>query len=483
MLSATESLQDLLIPGDTGQVFPISPAPQTFNNESVTHFNALAGLTIYRGDALGEIYRGNAFVGESLRNLVHRRVLGPSGVTFLAKRGEEGREFLASTDPWFHPVSFATGPDGALYIVDFYRRWVEHPGFVHTKARGEIDWREGTQHGRIWRVTRKSANRKSRTGMLNLSQASISELVKHLEAANGWWRDTAQRLLVERQSRAAVPLLVQLARESKEPVARLQALFTLEGLNAVEDELLVAALCDPHPRVREGALRLAEGRLDAAARLKNAVLDLVGDPDARVRLQLALSLGASEGDVQLSALAQLVGPAAPDRWFATAVLSSVGSRGLPFLQRLTRNDNRWISSPDDAHAEFLERLAGLIGAANQREDVRPFFALLESDVTGGSARMALLAGYASGLKRVKQSLRELLNEPTFGEAGLARPLREVFALAAATASNAGATTSQRLRAVSLLASAEPETGGPVLLELLRAPAPDVIQTAAARALA
>ena len=144
-------------------------------------------------------------MGESLLSLVHRRVLEPDGVTFVARRGEREKEFLASTDPWFHPVNFATGPDGALYVVDFYRRFVEHPDFVHSKAIDEIPWREGAGHGRIWRVRASTVQMPKRK--IALSRAPWSELVEHLSDDNGWWRDTAQRLLVERQERAQVEYL------------------------------------------------------------------------------------------------------------------------------------------------------------------------------------------------------------------------------------------------------------------------------------
>jgi putative membrane-bound dehydrogenase-like protein len=95
---------------DDGRVFPRTPTPKTFNQESTAHYNALAGLIVFRGDALPPGYAGNLFVGETLRNLVHRRILQPRGSSFTAVRGEKDREFLASTDPWFHPVNFATGP-------------------------------------------------------------------------------------------------------------------------------------------------------------------------------------------------------------------------------------------------------------------------------------------------------------------------------------------------------------------------------------
>ncbi|HEX8204104.1 MAG TPA: PVC-type heme-binding CxxCH protein, partial [Isosphaeraceae bacterium] len=120
-LAEASTVAAILDPADGGRVFALAPPPVTFNREPVAYFNASCGPTIFRGDRLGDAYRGNAFVCEPLTSLVHRRVLEPAGPTFVARRAEQGQEFLASTHPWFRPVHLATGPDGALYVVVFCR--------------------------------------------------------------------------------------------------------------------------------------------------------------------------------------------------------------------------------------------------------------------------------------------------------------------------------------------------------------------------
>src|SRR6185436_134993 len=165
------------------------------------------GLTIFGGDALGSEYTGNAFVCESLSSLVTRRLLEPAGPTFVARRSakEMDREFLASTDNWFHPVNLATGPDGALYVVDFYREFVEHPLYVaDEKLRAEVPWRNGAEHGRIWRIRRTDISLPPGERRPQLSRAPSPELVKLLGHPVAWWRNTAQRLLVERQDQTVV---------------------------------------------------------------------------------------------------------------------------------------------------------------------------------------------------------------------------------------------------------------------------------------
>ena len=141
----------------TAAVFSRSVRAQArFNRESVAFFNASCGPLIERGGLLPDAYHGNAFVCEPLSNVVHRRALEPDGVTFVARRAEHGREFLASSDPSFRPVNLATGPDGALYVVDMYRELVEHPQFVPESVRGAVDFRRWHDRGRIWRVRPRS---------------------------------------------------------------------------------------------------------------------------------------------------------------------------------------------------------------------------------------------------------------------------------------------------------------------------------------
>src|SRR5439155_21345861 len=332
---------------------------------------------------------------EPVHNLIQRRRLTPSGATFIAERTENGKEFLASTDPWFHPVFLTAGPDGALYVVDFYRKYVEHPQWVAEELKTTVPWRTGEEHGRIWRIRPK--NWTTKAAKPNLSRARSSELVKRLAEENGWWRDTAQRLLVERQDRSSAPALERMARQSSSPLGRLHALLTLVGLDVLKPELVRDALRDPDARVREHAVRLSEpylaggaiaarrektgsspsqgGNAGATRRLftpaaaqsgpidsspsqidhiTKALLALTGDADARVRLQLALTLGELEGGQKLAALAQLAEIGGGDRWESLAILTSVGSRPWLFWKML-RNPG-WMSTPDEGQAWFSDKL-------------------------------------------------------------------------------------------------------------------------------
>ena len=480
-LVATDTLQDLLEPGDDGSIFPLTAPPLTFNQESTSHFNALAGLCVFRGDALGPAYYGNAFVGESLRNLVHRRVLEPAGPTFVARRPERSSEFLASTDPWFHPVNFAAGPDGALYVVDFYRRFVEHPDFVHGPARDQMPWQAGAEHGRLWRIHRRDLPRPRRAAP-SLAEASSSDLTKGLDNANGWVRDTAQRLLFERQDRGAVPALKQLAKNSPRPQARVQALYALDGLAALTPDCIRRALRDPQPRVRENAIRLS--RLDSSTlRLS---LRLTADPDARVRFELALAIGDAKDldtNAGISALVSLAIRDATNRWHAQALLSSVGAQPFGFFREFVRRAPSWLQTPTLAQGSFLESCGRVVGASANEQDLDALLHILHSTaVPGGRGTMSVLAGLADGLARTPRPLRQRLTETNAEMTGASQDLSRLLAVAVQVAGDSSLPTSERLLALRVAQRAGSGPAQSLFERLLLPDQPVDIQTQTARGL-
>jgi putative membrane-bound dehydrogenase-like protein len=460
-------------PADSGRLFRLSPPPRTFNNESVDFPNASCGVTIHRGDLLGEDYRGNAFVCEPLLNLVHRRTLIPGGPAVGARRGEQGKEFLASTDSWFHPVNLATGPDGALYIVDFYREMV-----VPESIRAKIDFRVGGEHGRIWRVRRRDA--KPGAGP-RLGDASREQLMAHLGHSNGWWRDTAQRLFVERGDAQAVPLLAETVRQGKTPQAQVHALWTLQGLDAVKEEWLVAALRDRQPRVREHALKLCEGRIAKAPALTKAAAALADDPDARVRFQLAILLGEAPGPDALQALAAIAQRDQADAWTRLAVLNSLAGDPWAFTASLVERHRDWLKTPTAEQTQFLMDLGGLVGGQQRPQELTACLELLtRNEPASAAGQMALLAGLGDGLARVKRPLRLLMAQPPLE---LHKPLGALPAVFRAARRLAGAEQEAihlRVAAIRVLAHGNPETEGGRLLEMLQPQHPVALQSAAAQ---
>ncbi|MBL8850435.1 MAG: c-type cytochrome [Planctomycetaceae bacterium] len=325
-------------------------------------FTGATGVTVYRGDAWPAEYRGNVFVGEVSGNLVFRARLEPEGVGFTAPRADDGVEFLASTDNWFRPVQLANSPDGNLYMIDMYRELIEGAAFIAPPILQHLDVSSGQDRGRIYRIVSDSAARRPPP---KLSQASTAELVALLEHPNGWHRDTASRLLYQRQDRSAVEPLRKLAAESQSPLGRMHALYALKGLDALDAALVLPALGDASPDAREHALILAEGFADDPS-IRKQMAAMVDDPSQRVRYQLAYSIGALSGDAPVDVLLKLAGTDGEDSWMRLAILSSVAECAGPFFAALLA-DPELRATPHGS--ELLGTLVDQVGAANKPDVV------------------------------------------------------------------------------------------------------------------
>ncbi len=480
---ATFAVRDIADPADTGRVFPISPRPKTFNREAVDFYNALAGMSVYRGDALGRDYAESVFAGESLTNLVHRRVLTPQGATFVSRRGEHDREFLAARDGWFHPVFTTTGPDGALYIVDFYRRWVEHPAFVAESLREGVDWREGAGHGRIWRVSRREHAWPPRE-LPNLDAAPSAELVKQLESPNGWRRDTAHRLLVERRDEAALPAVRALLAGTNVSQAKVHLLGVLEGLGQLDDALLMRGLEDGETRVRRFALRLAAPRLAESEKLRAAALAMADFPSPALRFELATALVGIEGPEKIAALVRLADLETRDTIVGLAIVGNLGKSAGPFLEELVGKHPEWRKKPSVDQLRMLRESGAAVAAARDDRQLVACFALIApataADVRPGD--LALLAGFAQGIADRGYSLKALLANPSAGLKPHVPAVNLLLEAARQVAAAEDRKLEYRLSAIDVLGTID-AASGPVLVGLIGPEQPEALQTAAARALA
>jgi len=466
---------------DTGRVYPISAPPRTFNRERTDYFNASCGSMLFRGNGLGPPYQGNLFVGEPLTNLVHRKTLSPQGATFVAKRGEQEQEFLASADSWCHPVNLAMGPDGCLYVADFYREWVEHPQFVQEALRKDVDFRVGAQHGRVWRIRRKDyAPPKS----LDMTKLSTAELVDQLNTDNAWRRETAQRLLVERQDKLAAKPLSMLVQDGALPVTRAQALWTLAGLNAVRPNDAARAVTDRSPEVREQAIDLYRRQTPAFATLSRQVLDLADDDDPRVRFAAALAAGDLDSPQAISALAKVAARDCDDEWVRLAVLSGLGHTAWPFLQTLLEQHPEFLKASTTTRQSFLRDVAGIIGASQNETAIAELCALIGKNEAGAEgSSIALLSGLADGLARRSQSLDRMLEQPTAALAPQLPAIRRLIAQAKASAANRKAPEAERILALRLLIQTQAGVARELIPELLSGEESPAIAAAAAAGVA
>jgi len=286
----------------------------------LTHFSATCGQTVLRSHRMPEWY-GNAVTCEPVGRLIRmsRFEWKPDGVG-VVHNAFSGSEFIRSTDGYFRPVWTENGPDGGLYIADMYRGIIQEKEWFPTEVSKELqdryveDYRKYklgmwvdryhrikkwgmtkvVRHGRIYRLLPQEGPA-SRTLAPRMLEESPQQLVEHLAHDSGWWRDTAQMLLVSRGDTSAVPALVRMAREHASPNARLHALWTLEGLGALDEAMVLGATKDPHPRVRRAAVQLLEPRLVQGGTAAAMTLGTMAeDPDPQVATQVFLAFRASE---------------------------------------------------------------------------------------------------------------------------------------------------------------------------------------------
>ena len=257
-LAFSETVEDVSAVGARATVWPISGdtttasfMPSLMSAPHAGTFTAASGVHIHRGDALPSGDRDSIFICESAQNLVQRQIRSPNGVTFTSRPAQTGRDFLSSRDTWFRPVFAANGPDGALYIVDMYRKIIDHPQYVPEQSRALLDFEAGKERGRIYRLAARdwTADRKP----IDLGRMNAGELTRTLEHPNAWWRDTAQRLLVERHAGNTLRLAQ-----------------SLESLTGLESRVTILGY------VQRGGTPSAVDRL-LATRLGTACADLIQD--------------------------------------------------------------------------------------------------------------------------------------------------------------------------------------------------------------
>jgi putative membrane-bound dehydrogenase-like protein len=504
--------------GGLDRGYPIGAQESRLNHpEQSGYFSCACGITCYNGGAFPDEFNGAIFVADAVLNIVHHDRLYAHGPSFLAARDRDKVEFLATTNRHSRPVNMRVGPDGALYLVDMYRAVIEHPEWIPDELEKDMDLYAGSQQGRIYRITPRAGLPRV---LPRFDRNNPKAVIRALDHRNRWWRDTAQRLLVWWDAPTFVPELESLFDSASLPQARLHVLWTLRGLSstpgaapglgALREELLLRALRDPHPGVRENALVIAETGLEDVPARVAAAIELVNDPDPRVRMQAALTLGELRNsrvpgttDAMQKALLSLARRDLGHDWTRFAILTCLGRDPLPLFLGLLRDS----TTADNADRDrFLAELAELIGAQRQGEAIASAFEALAAPVPADATVLAVVDGLNTGLakggqelhiprrQQIQQTVQRLQqNAPTSLVAALWTLQRHLgldiesdraplLADARTAVLDARQTTAQRLASLRLLAYSEFEFREETLWQLLGFQHPQELQSAALRQL-
>ena len=333
----------IALPGEQApgfrEVFPIDNIPDTQGglarlrpDNTLNRFTASCGQSIYRGDRLPAELLGDLFICEPVGRLIRRsKVINDKGRIIVAN-AYKNTEFIRAKDPNFRPINSATGPDGFIYFVDMYRgiiqegNWVRRGSYLRgVVQKYELDKNIGL--GRIYRLEHDSTKRGPQPRMLD---ETPEQLIAHLSHPNGWWRSEAQKLIILHGDRSVVPALKQLAVSGKSALGRLHALWTLEGLDVVNPELLSQGFKDKDGRVRAASMRIAEAIIDKDRTLDEGIKTLANDPDPNVQIQVMLSTGRG-GHPQANAITKAIRDASKDHLAINGIANQVQARMAAIL--------------------------------------------------------------------------------------------------------------------------------------------------------
>lgn len=380
------------------------------DSEAGGYFTSGCSPLVYQDTQFPEAYRGQYFMCEPAGSLVHHAVMERDGTRLRLRRPASAptSEFLVSSDPWFHPMNLSVGPDGALYVVDFYREIIEDYSAIPRYLQQQYGLTNGMAHGRIWRVSHDKARPAPAP---NLSRLSEADLVPELGHFLSWRRQTARRLLVERSARSVARRISGWL--DNDTIAAMNALQTLDGLGALEADDLRQGYAHRSGEVRRVTLQLADrhfgprnkGRVVEEALLAADASSLCQDPV--VALQAALSLGESRDPRAARQLAVLANRCGHLQWMDAAVMSSSHRRERDVLQHLF--------SIDPKATYLVESLVAAVAARAEAAEVRAVREMIDNagDSESRTAWTRLLdAGMAENRDSVAASATEVQTAPT-----------------------------------------------------------------------
>ena len=500
-LSVGSPMHDVAVAGDQIPVFRSSPPepwrvvnaarlsnqgdPRMPRSEKNAQgfMTSACGVTVYRGDAYPAEFRRQVFLAEVAGNLIHRQQMTPVGATFTSERMDEKSEFMTSTDNWFRPVNFLHAPDGTLYVLDMYRETIEHPWSMPDDLKALLDLENGRDRGRIYRLTPPSFKRRANP---RLSSATTAELVALLQHPNAWHRETAHRLLFERQDKSAVPALQEMFKSTTTSLGKVHVLWTLHGLSQLDESVILSALRDPAAEVREQAVIVAVRRHTAredkaAVPYSNTVhaelLRLADDESPRVRFQVALAFAEHSDEASLKALMIIARRDSADPWIVIAALSSSRVLAAQLLDQVLQ-EPEFLS--DARNLPLLKQLATVTGVQKNSEQIRSIGERLQdlpTEFRSAAVMEELLLALEEGLRRGGSRLSTV-----WAQTPAESLLSERISLAAICVNDPAKSVPERLMALRVLSFGDSAIIKKSTAGLLATQQPAEIQAAVVKAI-
>jgi mono/diheme cytochrome c family protein len=391
------------------QIFPIRPTPAVNRgyipgvldvNGKLTEFTSACAPFVSRDKMYyQDDFYGNVLVCEPAGNLVKRNKVYESGIYLNSDVAYDGKEFLASDDERFRPVSITSGPDGAIYLVDMYRGISQHGAYMTEYLRKQtIDRKleKGIHMGRIWKITPEGFKA---SAAKDLSKQSNTELVSNLSHPIAWYRDNSHRILLQ-QKRIDAKAALENVVKNGESFARISALWLLDGLNILDPNICLKLLTDKDIKIKANALRLLE--MNAALnssiipKMEKGIKKSINTDDI-IDLQILLSSTTFSKPFAISAISEIIAEKGTDPLLRDAAFSALNNRELDLLTYISK-DPDWSASLDYKQI-FLEHLSGILIKRRNESELYSFFSLIEK--SNGWQKEAMLMG---------ASLQSLTNE-------------------------------------------------------------------------
>ncbi len=487
----SEMVQDVAPYGDAGKVHPLSTdgttasfMPSLMATPHAGSFTSACGSHVFYGLALTPMHVGDVFVCEPAQNLVQRQILSAEGSTFRSQPADDKADFLATADSWFRPVYTTTGPEGALYICDMYRRVIDHPQYLPENIRKTADFESGKDKGRIYRVVGEKVSAKDMKAARkpDLGNLKSADYMKLLTTDNSWVREVARRRIIEDPSGMSRDQMQRLARQRNNVYGSAAAVSASFSVRPRDEVFMRSILASSSPEMRELGLAIAEGSFRESDFLVEIIDRSADDPEPRVRFQCALALGEGKDERMVPPLLRIALRDGADKWTRAAVLSSIGERSPDLFKGLVEEGNR--GTPVNP---ILMQSMGQILAASQIPERMIYLLTLVDPNAEPDWPMAFLSGVAEGLRgKVKgpasSPVLNLVAMDTTYSAEAAAVVSGFFERALKTVQNTEAAEGQRLAAIGLLAQADYAQAGKILLGLIEPKQASALQVAAIRSL-